>query len=305
MEQKIRRVERLVEPVQVLEGAGVRLKRSIASRKLDYLDPFLLFDHFGSDNPDDFLAGFPMHPHRGIETVTYMMAGFVDHMDSLGNAGRIGPGDVQWMTAGSGIMHEEMPKPDRGGRMEGFQLWVNLPARLKMSRPRYQEFAAEHIPDVEVRGARVRVVAGQVDGVDGPVREIAARPTYLDVTVLPGEVWTHPVPRGHNAFAYLFEGQGALGRSEAPLTAPLLAVLGDGDRVEVAAGADPVRFLLVSGEPLGEPVARYGPFVMNTRAEIEQALRDLRAGTFVKVEPEAPEDDVSEDGVWYGSALKQ
>lgn len=278
---QIREITRVIEPQSVMEGAGVRLKRSIAGRALDYLDPFLLFDHFGSDNPSDYLPGFPMHPHRGIETVTYMLAGKVTHRDSLGNAGTIGAGDVQWMTAGRGIMHEEMPQPVQGV-MAGFQLWVNLPARLKMSRPRYQEYLAAAIPEAHVGdGVRIRVVAGAAGGVAGPVTEIAAEPTYLDIRLAAGVAYAHPVPAGHTAFAYLFEGAAAFGAAGHPLAGPKLIVFGDGDVVQARAGGEGARFLLVSGQPLGEPIARYGPFVMNTRQEILQALADLQDGTFV------------------------
>jgi redox-sensitive bicupin YhaK (pirin superfamily) len=280
MSTQIRPVVDLIEPIYVIEGAGVRLRRSIATRRLDYLDPFLLFDHFGSDDPEDYLAGFPMHPHRGIETVTYMLAGKVHHGDSLGNSGDITAGDVQWMTSGRGIMHEEMPQPV-DGKMEGFQLWVNLPARLKMTRPRYQEITADHIPVIPLEGgAQVRLVAGQVADTRGPVTEIAADPAYMDVTVAPGGQFNHPVPRGHTAFAYVFEGGGSF--ADQDIAATHLAVFGDGDRVQVGAGPHGVRFLLASGLPLGEPIARYGPFVMTTRQEIEQALRDLQNGTFVQ-----------------------
>ncbi len=278
---ELRKVVRIIEPQPVVEGAGVRLKRSIAGAALDYLDPFLLFDHFGSDNPRDYLAGFPMHPHRGIETVTYMLAGVVTHRDSLGNAGTIGAGDVQWMTAGRGIMHEEMPRP-ADGRMAGFQLWVNLPARLKMTKPRYQEVVASQIPEAQLAGGvRVRVIAGRVGDVVGPVTEIAADPSYLDVTIPADAAFTHPIPRGHTAFAYVFGGSGTFGSGEAAVGQPKLAIFGDGDLIQVRGGRDGVRFLLVSGQPLGEPIARYGPFVMNTREEILQALEDLRNGTFV------------------------
>jgi redox-sensitive bicupin YhaK (pirin superfamily) len=281
-----RRVETVVEPQFVMEGAGVKLRRGIATRTLDYVDPFLLLDHFASDNPDDFIRGFPMHPHRGIETVTYMLKGFVDHKDSMGNEGRIGPGDVQWMTAGGGIMHEEMPKPGPGG-MAGFQLWVNLPAKLKMTKPRYREVPAAHIPEFKREpGVLVKVIAGKVDGVAGAVSEIAADPTYLDVTLPAGAWFTQPIPRGHAAFAYVFEGEGEFGVSEAgggvKAGSPKLLVLGDGEAFSARAAGKAARFLLVSGKPLHEPIARYGPFVMNTRQEIEQALDDLRKGTFVR-----------------------
>jgi redox-sensitive bicupin YhaK (pirin superfamily) len=280
-----RRVQKVIEPEFVVEGAGVKLRRSSATRTLDYVDPFLLLDHFASDNPDDFVRGFPMHPHRGIETVTYMLRGFVDHKDSLGNEGRIGPGDLQWMTAGGGIMHEEIPKPGPGG-MAGFQLWVNLPARLKMTKPRYQEVAAARIPEVRrTPGVLVKVIAGRVDGVAGSVSEIAADPTYLDVALPAGASFTQPMTRGDAAFAYVFEGEGEFGVSGSGggvnACSPKLLVLGDGEVFSARAAGRATRFLLVSGKPLNEPIARYGPFVMNTRQEIEQALDDLRKGTFV------------------------
>jgi hypothetical protein len=278
----IRQIARTIEPQPVVEGAGVRLKRSIAGAALDYLDPFLLFDHFGSDNPRDYLPGFPMHPHRGIETVTYMLAGAVTHRDSLGNAGTIGAGDVQWMTAGRGIMHEEMPEPV-AGRMGGFQLWVHLPARLKMTKPRYQEILSSAIPEVRRDdGTVVRVIAGSVGDVRGPVTDIFAEPEYLDVSLAANTSFEQPVTQGHNAFAYLFEGSGTFGDSTSALGSPKLVVLGDGDVVRAQGGSGGLRFLLVSGAPLGEPIARYGPFVMNTREEILQALADLRDGTFVQ-----------------------
>jgi redox-sensitive bicupin YhaK (pirin superfamily) len=287
-----REVESIVVPQPVLEGAGVHLIRSIATPTLDYLDPFLLLDNFESDDPRDYIAGFPMHPHRGIETVTYMLAGEVDHKDTLGNAGAIGAGDVQWMTAGGGIMHEEMPRPDAAGKMGGFQLWVNMPAKLKMSQPRYQDVAAATIPVVErPDGTRIRVIAGAVDGVRGPVTEIYADPEYLDVELPPGADFVQGIPEGHTAFAYVFRGEAEFGvvadlgyRGEldgALVPAPRLVVFGDGDEVRVKAGESRARFLLVSGAPLGEQIARYGPFVMNTREEIMQALQDLHDGTFV------------------------
>ena len=265
-----------------MEGAGVLLKRSIATRTLDYLDPFLLFDHFGSDDPADYLAGFPLHPHRGIETVTYMLAGIVQHRDTLGNAGTIGGGDMQWMTAGRGIMHEEMPKP-YDGKMEGFQLWVNLPAKLKMTKPRYQEVTAPNIPEItRADGVTIRVIAGVVENVRGAVTEIYADPTYLDVTLPAHASFTQPIPRGHAAFAYVFAGDGKFEDAGKTISHPHLVIFDDGDSIQASAAASLFRFLLISGKPLHEPIARYGPFVMNTRAEIEQALRDLQNGTFVK-----------------------
>lgn len=281
-----RQVARVIEPQSVVEGAGVKLKRSMPLPVLDYLDPFLLFDHFGSDDPDDYMAGFPMHPHRGIETVTYMLAGVVNHKDSLGNAGSITAGDVQWMTSGRGILHEEMPQTS-DGKMEGFQLWVNLPAKLKMGQPRYQEIPARTIPEIRrENGVTIRVIAGSVDGINGPVTEIAAQPTYLDVALPANATFAHPVLPGHTALAYVFEGAGQFGVTDQDagrtVTQPRLVAFGEGDEVRVVASAQPVRFLLVSGQPLNEPVARYGPFVMNTRAEIEQTLRELRNGTFIR-----------------------
>jgi redox-sensitive bicupin YhaK (pirin superfamily) len=276
----------VVSPIPVTEGAGVALRRSIATRRLDYLDPFLLFDHFGSEDPADYVAGFPMHPHRGIETVTYMLGGSVAHSDSLGNSGVIGAGDVQWMTAGSGILHEEMPKVGPR-RLDGFQVWVNLPAKLKLTRPRYQDVPAARIPEV-VRpdGVRIRVVAGEVDGVAGAVKEIYAEPEYLDVALPPGRTFEQPVPRGHTALAYVFEGEVSFGEASdavhGPITATRLAVFDDGDVVRARTGARPGRFLLLSGKPLGEPVARYGPFVMNTAEEIRETLRELREGRFIR-----------------------
>lgn len=278
-------VANLVDPIRVSEGAGVRLRRSIGTRRLDSVDPFLLFDHFGSDDPRDYVAGFPMHPHRGIETVTYMIGGKVAHRDSLGNAGTVGPGDLQWMTAGRGILHEEMPR-EEAGRLDGFQLWVNLPAKLKMTRPRYQDVPAARIPEVRREGGvRVRVLAGEVDGVRGAVTEIHAEPVYLDVTLPPDATFEHAVPRGHSALAYLFEGEASLGTTESGngtrVEATRLVVLGDGDVVGARTAGSPARFLLISGKPLGEPVARHGPFVMNTPEEIRKALQDLADGTFV------------------------
>ncbi|HSB10188.1 MAG TPA: pirin family protein [Blastocatellia bacterium] len=282
MDSQQRPIANVVEPQPVVEGAGVRLRRSIGTRALDYLDPFLLLDHFADNAAEDYEAGFPLHPHRGIETVTYMLRGFVDHRDSIGNSGTIGPGDVQWMTAGGGIMHEEMPQVRPEG-IDGFQLWVNLPARLKMTPPRYQGITSSEIPEVEIEGGvTIRVITGTAGGVKGPVSGIAADPTYLDVSVPAGSSFTHQISRGHTAFAYVFEGEAAFTDGAPTVAHTRLVVWGDGDHVRIATGESPVRFLLVSGKPLSEPIARYGPFVMNTREEIEQALRDLRQGTFVK-----------------------
>jgi quercetin 2,3-dioxygenase len=282
MSDQIRNISQLVTPIQVIEGAGVLLKRSIATRTLDYLDPFLLLDHFGSDDPADYLAGFPMHPHRGIETVTYMLAGRVNHKDSLGNQGTIGAGDVQWMTAGRGIMHEEMPKPYEG-KMEGFQLWVNLPAKLKMTAPRYQDIASAHIPEIDLPGkVKIHLIAGNYENNSGAVTDIYANPTYLDITLQAGVLFNHTVQAGRTVFAYLFRGQGQFGANASIVEAPQLVIFEDGEIVRVQASPEGARFLLVSGLPLGEPIARYGPFVMNTREEIEQTLVEIRNGTFIK-----------------------
>ena len=286
---KARSVLDVIEPMYVIEGAGVLLRRSIATQTLDYLDPFLLFDHFGSENPQDYLAGFPMHPHRGIETVTYMLDGRVDHKDSMGNSGSIEKGDVQWMTAGSGILHEEMPKEPEEGILEGFQLWVNLPASLKMTEPRYRELTFSQIPEVKRdEGITVKIIAGEFGGVEGAVKEIFADPTYLDVTIPAGAFFEQPVKQGHAAFAYVFEGEGIFGGVKLDsldngksVSATKLLIFADGDLVRAYA-KDHVRFLLISGKPLNEPIARYGPFVMNTPKEIKQALKELQNGTFVK-----------------------
>jgi redox-sensitive bicupin YhaK (pirin superfamily) len=281
MESAFRRVKKIVEPQPVIEGAGVKLKRSIATQTLDYLDPFLLLDHFASSNPDDYKAGFPMHPHRGIETVTYVLSGVVHHRDTLGNSGSIGAGDVQWMTAGGGIMHEEMPQVRPEG-IAGFQLWVNLPAKLKMTRPRYQDIRSHEIPEFKREdGTIIRVIAGVIEDIRGPVTGIAVDPLYLDVLVPPHTSFIQPINRGHTAFAYVFEGKAKFEENGAMVSHPRLVVWSDGDKVRVTTDESPVRFLLISGKPLHEPIARYGPFVMNTREQIEQALLDLRRGTFV------------------------
>jgi redox-sensitive bicupin YhaK (pirin superfamily) len=284
----LRAVSNIIEPQVVIEGAGVRLRRSFAPSRANSFDPFLLFDHFAFNDPiEGPIMGFPMHPHRGIETVTYMLEGSVHHRDSLGNAGLIGAGDVQWMTSGSGIMHEEMPRRSPAGNVYGFQLWVNLPAALKMSQPRYQEVTAETIPIIEKDGARVRIVAGEVDGVSGPVTDIAANPIYLDVHLDGGGAFEHPIPAGHTAVAYVFEGSGHFGLDQhnqgEQVDAVKFIILGDGDYLKVKASTvSAVRFILIAGAPFNEPIVPYGPFVMNTPAEIQQALDDLRNGTFVK-----------------------
>jgi redox-sensitive bicupin YhaK (pirin superfamily) len=276
-------------PVEVIhsrptiEGAGVHLRRAFGGG-LPKLDPFLLLDDFRSENPVDFVAGFPWHPHRGMETVTYMLDGKVEHSDSIGNSGTIGPGEVQWMTAGSGIIHQEMPKGiDR--RMGGFQLWVNLPAKQKMMDPRYQEFRSGQIPLAQPsKDVRVRVIAGDVDGVKGPVRDIVVEPDYLDITLGPRAKFERAVPSGHTAFAYLVSGKASFDEEgKDDVSSEHLVILKHGDRVRMAAGPEGARMIFVSGKPLGEPVAWWGPMVMNTRAEIETAIEEFQSGTFIKV----------------------
>lgn len=294
----IRPVKRVIESQPAIEGAGVKLRRAFGFGDTEEFDPFLLFDDFRNDRPADYLAGFPWHPHRGIETITYVLAGAVSHGDSLGNKGTLGAGDVQWMTAGSGIMHQEMPKGDDRGRMHGFQLWANLPSSLKMTKPRYQDIAAKDVAEItDDDGTIVRVVVGDFWGKTGPVEDVAADPRYLDVYVPPLERKTLPVDWRHHAFAYVFEGSGTFRNASAPfgvLTEKSdavvreqtgnrsLIVFDSGDEVTVQAGEQGIRFLLVSGKPIEEPVAWYGPIVMNTEEELQQAIADLRGGTFIK-----------------------
>jgi redox-sensitive bicupin YhaK (pirin superfamily) len=275
----IRTVKEIIEPLYVIEGAGVLLRRSITPQITNRFDPFLLFDHFAFNDPaEDPIRGFPMHPHRGIETVSYILKGSVNHRDSLGNTGLIGPGDVQWMTAGSGILHEEMPRRGPDGIIDGFQLWVNLPAAQKMSHPRYQEIGAKTIPVFEENGCRVRVVAGTLNSLHGPVTEIAANPVYLDVTMEAGSKFNLPVPEGHTVLAYIFAGHGVFG--ELAVASVKMVVFGEGNQIGARADDSLVRFMLMAGAPFGEPIVPYGPFVMNTNEEIQQALADLKDGTF-------------------------
>ncbi|MEE8572126.1 MAG: pirin family protein [Gemmatimonadota bacterium] len=296
----IRPVKQLVKAQPTTEGAGVHLRRAFGFGKTDDFDPFLLLDDFRNENPSDYLAGFPWHPHRGIETITYVLAGTVDHGDSLGNSGKLKDGDVQWMTAGSGILHQEMPKGDPQGRMHGFQLWANLPASMKMTAPRYQDVAAADIPEVtEDDGTRVRVICGSFWGQTGPVDGIAADPRYLDVWVPPGKRRTLEVQTARHAFAYVFEGSGTFRDASEPrtirdedgnvVTLPLeetgnrsLVLFDSGDEVTVQAGKEGIRFLLVSGRPIEEPVAWAGPIVMNTQEQLKQAYSELRDGTFIR-----------------------
>ena len=297
----LRPVKRVLKPKDTLEGAGVKLKRAFGFGNTEEFDPFLLFDDFRNERPEDFLKGFPWHPHRGIETITYVLAGSVDHGDSLGNKGSLGAGDVQWMTAGSGIMHQEMPKGDPNGRMHGFQLWANLPASLKMTAPRYQDVTSDAIPEaVDDDGTRVRVICGSFWGKSGPVDGVAADPRYLDIFVPPGVKKHLPIETTRHAFAYVFAGSGAfrgastprgiktevVGEGDATVLSPVadrsLVLFDSGDEIVVQAGDAGIRFLLVSGQPIAEPVAWYGPIVMNTEEQLQQAYSELRAGTFIK-----------------------
>jgi redox-sensitive bicupin YhaK (pirin superfamily) len=298
----IRPVKKIIQSKPTLEGAGVHLRRAFGFGDTKEFDPFLLLDDFRNDNPDEYQAGFPWHPHRGIETITYVLAGEVDHGDSLGNKGILGAGDVQWMTAGSGIMHQEMPRGDAQGRMHGFQLWANLPRSLKMTAPRYQDIKAADIPQViDDDGTKVRVITGDFWGRKGPVEGVAADPRYLDISVPPGRRKTFKVEVDRHAFAYVFAGAGTFRSASEPfgvLTEKQidgqevklreqtgnrsLIVFDRGDEVTVQAGGEGVRFLLVSGKPIEEPVAWYGPIVMNTQAELQQAVNELRNGTFIK-----------------------
>jgi redox-sensitive bicupin YhaK (pirin superfamily) len=278
----IRAVKRVVRAQPTLEGAGVRLQRVFGFGNTTDFDPFLLLDDFRGDDPDEYSAGFPWHPHRGIETITYVLAGTVEHADSIGNRGEITAGDIQWMTAGSGIIHQEMPRGDNQGRMYGFQLWSNLPASLKMTRPGYQEIRAEDIPVArEADGTEVRVVCGRYGDTRGPVKGIAADPEYLDISIPAGLKKTFPVPSDHNVFAYVFEGAGTFAQTT-ELENRSLALFNSGDDVVVQSGNRGVRFLLVSGKPLREPVAWHGPIVMNTQGELRQAFMELENGTFLK-----------------------
>ncbi len=276
-----RTISHIIEPNLVIEGAGVLLRRSFGPHVSNKFDPFLLFDHFAFNNPlEGPIKGFPTHPHRGIETVTYMLEGTVRHRDSLGNMGVIAEGDVQWMTSGRGILHEEMPRRSENGNIYGFQLWVNLPAAQKMSQPRYQEINANAIPVIEKDGVKIRLVAGEIDGIRGPVTEISASPLYMDVNLSAGSRFSLPIPNGHTALAYVFEGTGEFG-GEVVESVSMAVFNDDGDQVEVKTEAS-VRFMLMAGAPFKEPIVPYGPFVMNTREEIEETIRELRNGTFIK-----------------------
>ncbi len=274
-----RTIRQRVPAHEVTEGAGVTVHRSIGTPALRNLDPFLMLDHFGSDNPDEYIAGFPDHPHRGFITFTYMLDGRMEHRDSMGNRGELDPGGVQWMKAASGVIHSEMPR-QTDGLMRGFQLWINLPASEKMSDPAYQEFSAAAIPEVTQDGARVRVLAGVFNGTRGVIEDPSTDVLYLDVALPVHAAFSLPLDAARHAFIYVFEGSARLAGDE--LAKHTLAVLGSGDTVEITAGAEGARFILVAGRPIGEPVVQYGPFVMNTREEIEQAMADYRDGKLVK-----------------------
>ncbi|MGD8376460.1 MAG: pirin family protein [Acidobacteriota bacterium] len=286
----LRSITRTVEGQETTDGQGVRLRRTIGTPVLDHLDPFLLLDEFRSDDPGDYIGGFPDHPHRGFETVTYMLAGLMQHRDHAGNQGDLRAGSVQWMTAGRGIVHSEMPK-QVDGLMWGFQLWVNLPAASKMIEPRYQDIPPEAVPEVKMgEGKLARVIAGVVEGVEGPVRGVATSPMYLDLRLSPAVKVAHPVPAEYNGFIYVFEGSlEVAGREDDPnVTIPrgTLGVLGAGDAIATTTGPEGARFLLVAARPLNEPIARRGPFVMNTNEELYQAFEDFSSGKFSS--PPAP-----------------
>jgi redox-sensitive bicupin YhaK (pirin superfamily) len=298
---KIRNIKKILKSKPTIEGAGVHLKRAFGFYQVPLLDPFLLLDDFHSDDPDDYIRGFPWHPHRGIETITYVLYGKVEHGDSMGNKGTISSGDVQWMTAGNGIIHQEMPKGQKDGLMWGFQLWANLPASHKMMDPRYRDVKSKQIPEVILdHGVKVKIICGEVDGVKGPVQDIVIDPEYLDITVPSKSNFTHPVKRGHTVLAYVIEGAGYFdpGRDtyayevegtnyfdfkrECFMSPETLILFDEGDEVVISTEEKPVRFLLISGKPIGEPVAWYGPIVMNTQEELRIAFEEYQNETFIK-----------------------
>jgi redox-sensitive bicupin YhaK (pirin superfamily) len=278
----IRKIAQIMKSTPTIEGAGVNLKRAFGHAEVPLLDPFLLLDDFHSDNPEEYLAGFPWHPHRGIETVTYVLKGKVEHGDSIGNRGVIQPGDVQWMTAGSGIIHQEMPKGTQG--IWGFQLWVNLPSSQKMMEPRYRGIIADQIPEVHPEhGVTIKVISGEVDSIKGPVEDLVVAIEYLDISMAPHSVFEHPIKRDNKAFSYVIDGSGYFEpEQENPIEIENMVILEDGDSVTVEAGENGLRYLLISGEPIGEPVAWYGPIVMNTKEELELAFKEFREGAFIK-----------------------
>lgn len=296
-----RKIHKVFKSKPVIEGAGVHLKRAFGFSQVPQFDPFLLFDDFRSDTPEEYLSGFPWHPHRGIETITYVLRGDVEHGDSMGNKGDITSGDVQWMTAGSGVVHQEMPKGDHKGRMEGFQLWANLPATYKMMAPRYQDIKANQIPTVQLEnGVSIKVICGQIEGTSGPVKDIVIAPEYLDITVPPDTTFLHATRSGHTVLAYVIEGEGYFCSEKKPFSFATegvnyfdmqnqaiadnttLVLFEDGDHIYVNTEQSPIRFLLISGQPIREPVAWYGPIVMNTQEELHTAFEEYEKGTFIK-----------------------
>ena len=297
----IRKIRKVFKSKPAIEGAGVHLKRAFGFSEVPEFDPFLLLDDFRSDNPDHYVKGFPWHPHRGIETITYVLDGDVEHGDSLGNKGIISSGDVQWMTAGSGIIHQEMPKGDGNGRMYGFQLWANLPSRKKMMDPRYRDVANEQIPEVKLpNDTTIKIISGEVSGIKGPVKDIVIDPEYIDVTIPANSEFIHPTKQGHTVFAYIIDGQGYFCREKNPFTYEVegrnyfdierdpfvgngtLVLFDDGDEIIAFTEEHEVRFLLISGKPIREPVAWYGPIVMNTQEELRIAFEEYKQGTFIK-----------------------
>lgn len=298
---KTRKILKVLKSKPTIEGAGVHLKRVFGFSEVPLFDPFLLLDDFRSDNPDHFLKGFPWHPHRGIETITYVLSGDVEHGDSLGNKGMISSGDVQWMTAGSGIIHQEMPKGDENGRMYGFQLWANLPSGEKMMDPRYRDIASKQIPEVKLPNeTTIKIISGEVSGIKGPVEDIVIDPEFIDVTVPANSEFTHPTKQGHTVFAYIIDGQGYFCKEKNPFTYEVegknyfdiqrdpfvdngtIVLFDDGENISVFTEDHKVRFLLISGKPIGEPVAWYGPIVMNTQEELQTAFEEYKQGTFIK-----------------------
>lgn len=296
-----RKIRKVIRSRPTLEGAGVHLRRAFGFSEVPQFDPFLLLDDFRGDDPRLYINGFPWHPHRGIETITYVLRGEVEHGDSIGNEGVIGPGDVQWMTAGNGIIHQEMPTGDEKGRMYGFQLWANLPASQKMMDPRYREVTADQIPEATMEnGVNIKIISGKVDGAEGPVREVVIEPEYLDVNVPRNSEYAHPTQPGHTVFAYVIEGEAVFCREKNAFEFEIeganyfdlqdnplldngsLVLFGDGHQVVVTTESEPVRFLLISGKPIGEPVAWRGPIVMNTQEELQVAFEEYRNGTFIK-----------------------
>jgi len=281
----IRKIKKVFISRPTIEGAGVNLKRAFGFNEVPQLDPFLLLDDFHSDNPTDYIKGFPWHPHRGIETITYVLHGEVEHGDSMENKGIIHSGDVQWMTAGSGIIHQEMPKGQQDGLMWGFQLWANLPSSYKMMTPRYRDIKSTQIPGVTLdSGTKAKIICGKVGSTIGPVKDIVTDPEYLDITVPPDSLFQHAITRGHTAFAYIIDGKASFDEDHQIYGPENLILFGDGDEVSIATESTPVRFLLISGKPIGETVAWYGPIVMNTQEELKTAFEEYENGTFLKHE---------------------